>query len=452
MATEKLLQQLVINQVENKEVYNYLKNNNLINDDEIYLIDGEDVTVTPKLTEGVLIGEIGVGDNKYYLYAPESGDSISINPILTSGVKIGEITVDGIKKDIYAPDGAKYTAGTGINISNDNVISSTVDYSSELALKANLASPTFTGTPKAPTASQTANDTQIATTAFVKTAVAGIVDTAPEALNTLNELAAALGDDPNFAATVATQIGGKVDKVDGKGLSTNDYTTADKTKLDSIGTTYATKTELTDGLAGKLSTTGKAASATSADSATSATNATNIYSTASTSKAYVLGTTATGSSNKGTVYNSSVYTSGSVLYGAAWNDYAEFRQGIGDIEPGRVVCENGDDTLSVATERLQPGAEIVSDTFGFAIGETDTCKTPIAVSGRVLAYPYEDRGTYAPGDAVCAAPGGTVSKMTRDEIREYPERIVGTVSAIPSYETWGENDVPVNGRIWIKVK
>lgn len=182
-----------------------------------------------------------------------------------------------------------------------------------------------------------------------------------------------------------------------------------------------------------------------------ATNATNIYSTASTSKAYVLGTTTTGSSNKATVYNASVYTSGSVLYGAAWNDYAEYR--ISDCqEAGRVICENGDDTLSMSIKRLQPGANIVSDTFGFAIGETEEAKTPIAVSGRVLAFPYEDRCEFAAGDAVCAGPNGTVSKMTREEIREYPERIIGTVSAIPNYETWGEGNVPVNGRIWIKVK
>ena len=134
------------------------------------------------------------------------------------------------------------------------------------------------------------------------------------------------------------------------------------------------------------------------------------------------------------------------------NDYVEYREGTEDFEPGRVICENGDDTLSLATERLQPGANVVSDTFGFAIGETETAKTPIAVSGRVLVYPYEDRNSYKPGDAVCAAPGGTVSKMTREEIREYPERILGTVSAIPTYEVWGEGKAKVNGRIWIKVR
>ena len=74
----------------------------------------------------------------------------------------------------------------------------------------------------------------LATETYVNNKVASIVDSAPATLDTLNELAAALGDDSNFATTVATQIGNKVDKVDGKGLSTNDYTTAEKDKLASI--------------------------------------------------------------------------------------------------------------------------------------------------------------------------------------------------------------------------
>ena len=64
--------------------------------------------------------------------------------------------------------------------------------------------------------------------------VASLVDSAPDTLNTLNELAEALGDDPNFATTVATEIGKKVDKVEGKGLSTNDFTDEYKTKLDGL--------------------------------------------------------------------------------------------------------------------------------------------------------------------------------------------------------------------------
>lgn len=61
--------------------------------------------------------------------------------------------------------------------------------------------------------------------------IADVVGGSPEALDTLKELSAALGDDPNFAATVAGQIGGKVDKVAGKGLSTEDFTSAEKQKL-----------------------------------------------------------------------------------------------------------------------------------------------------------------------------------------------------------------------------
>lgn len=75
-----------------------------------------------------------------------------------------------------------------------------------------------------------------ATTSYVDTKVAGIVDSAPEALDTLNELADALGNDPNFATTVATQIGSKVDKVDGKGLSTNDLTATLKANYDAAYT------------------------------------------------------------------------------------------------------------------------------------------------------------------------------------------------------------------------
>ena len=146
------------------------------------------------------------------------------------------------------------------------------------------------------------------------------------------------------------------------------------------------------------------------------------------------------------------FSNNGVFYGAAWNDYAEYRQTKEYIQPGYCVIETGKGDLIKSSERLQPGANIVSDTFGFAIGETEQTKTPLAVSGRVLAYPYEDRDSYQAGDPVCSGPNGTISKMTREEVREYPDRIIGTVSEIPSYEVWGTGNVKVNNRIWIKVK
>ena len=141
------------------------------------------------------------------------------------------------------------------------------------------------------------------------------------------------------------------------------------------------------------------------------------------------------------------------VYGAVWNDYAECRESNEFIDAGRVVKENGDDTLSLADGRLIYGCSIVSDTFGFMIGETDKAHTPIAVSGRVLAYPYENREVfrYNIGCFVCSGPNGTVSLMNKEEVWNHPEAIIGQVSAVPDYEYWG-NNVKVNGRVWIKVR
>lgn len=75
-----------------------------------------------------------------------------------------------------------------------------------LALKAPVASPVFTGIPKVPTAAIGTNSEQAASTAFVQLIVASLINSAPGALDTLNEIAAAMGNDPNFAATIANQL------------------------------------------------------------------------------------------------------------------------------------------------------------------------------------------------------------------------------------------------------
>lgn len=97
-----------------------------------------------------------------------------------------------------------------VAINNDPKFSTTMN--NALALKAPLLSPALTGTPTAPTAAQSVNNTQIATTAFVKSAIAAMVGSAPAALDTLNELAAALGNDPNFATTITNSLAGKQPK------------------------------------------------------------------------------------------------------------------------------------------------------------------------------------------------------------------------------------------------
>ena len=137
--------------------------------------------------------------------------------------------------------------------------------------------------------------------------------------------------------------------------------------------------------------------------------------------------------------------------GAVFNDYAEYRESL-IKEPGRCVIETGYGDLELSTKRLQLGGNIISDTFGFSIGETNKAETPIAVCGRVLAYPYEDRYKFTAGAAVCSGPNGTVSLMTREEIKEWPDAIIGYVSEIPEYKEWGTNKIKVNNRIWIKIK
>jgi hypothetical protein len=141
-----------------------------------------------------------------------------------------------------------------------------------------------------------------------------------------------------------------------------------------------------------------------------------------------------------------------VLYGAAWNDYAEFRKQKEIVEPGYCVASADNGEVYKTTEKFQACDGIVSDTFGYAIGKTDECKTPLAVAGRVLAYCEGDRYSYHSGDTVAAGPNGKVIKMTREDIKVYPDRILGIVSEIPEYETWGSGNVKVNDRIWIKVK
>jgi len=80
-----------------------------------------------------------------------------------------------------------------------------------------------------------------------------------------------------------------------------------------------------------------------------------------------------------------------------------------------------------------------------------------------LVYTARPREEFPLGAAVCSAPDGKVDLMTREEIKEYPERIIGTVSEIPNYEIWygGNSGLPeeetstpvtVNGRIWIYIK
>ena len=134
----------------------------------------------------------------------------------------------------------------------------------DLSTKANIASPTFTGVPTAPTAIAGTDTTQLATTAFVRAEVAALVASAPASLDTLNELALALGSDPDFATTVTNSLASKAPLADPTFTGTvtipTPYTigavsmTATGTELNhTVGVTSAIQTQLDT-----KATTGKA--------------------------------------------------------------------------------------------------------------------------------------------------------------------------------------------------
>ena len=138
------------------------------------------------------------------------------------------------------------------------------------------------------------------------------------------------------------------------------------------------------------------------------------------------------------------------VYGAVWNDYAEYRKAVGDFSPGDCVCEGPDGRLRRSTRRRQKCAHIVSDTFGFAIGQSDDARCPIALMGRVLAK--TDGKRYKVGDVLCAGTDGKATKMRWWERVLCPDRIVGIVSGIPTEDEWGDGNVKINGRIWVNVR
>jgi phage-related tail fiber protein len=120
-----------------------------------------------------------------------------------TGVTPGEyrsVTVDKLGRVVGASNPST-VAGYGLT---DVYTKTQID--SALLAKANLASPTLTGVPKAPTAAASTNTDQIATTAFVQALFTALVGAAPDTLNQINEIAAALGNDANFSTTMMNAL------------------------------------------------------------------------------------------------------------------------------------------------------------------------------------------------------------------------------------------------------
>ena len=136
------------------------------------------------------------------------GGGYSLDPdaeLADSGVTAGSYGM-AASVPVFTVD-AKGRISTAANVAIAITQGQVTGLTAGLALKAPLASPALTGIPTAPTAAPGTNSTQISSTAFVVAAIAALVASSPATLDTLNELAVALGNDPNFATTMATALG-----------------------------------------------------------------------------------------------------------------------------------------------------------------------------------------------------------------------------------------------------
>lgn len=179
--TEKKLSTLVINQVESIDVYNLLKTQGKINQDELYLISGEPDTIT------------GVKGNKETTYR-------------TGNVNLTPADIGALPDDTEIP-----VVPTNIGAFENDAgyltqHQSLTDYPKKTELANVATSGDYTDLINTPTIPSTKG---LATETYVQNKIAEVVNSAPGTLDTLNELAQALGNDPNFATTMATELGKK---------------------------------------------------------------------------------------------------------------------------------------------------------------------------------------------------------------------------------------------------
>ncbi|MGE8435125.1 MAG: phage tail protein [Pseudomonas palmensis] len=202
-----------------------VKNQAAAKDNGLYLVASgawtrcPDADSSAKVTPGLLVlVERGTanGDSAWQLIT-DAPITLGVTALVfemafgRTGVAAGtyrSVTIDACGR-VVAATNPTTVAGYGLT---DVYTKAQIDQA--LALKAPLVSPEFTGLPKAPTAPAGTSSTLLASTAFVQAALAALVGSAPAGLDTLNKLAAALGNDPNFAATMNNALAGKVNVAD----------------------------------------------------------------------------------------------------------------------------------------------------------------------------------------------------------------------------------------------
>ena len=194
-------------------------------DGDLFAVGKYPATYKPLANEGT-VKELGIR----MVLAVSNAASVVVT--YNNGIMQGAANTD--LSNLTPTGQGKLDAKANVDLSN---LSSTGQ--GKLDAKADLASPALTGTPTAPTATAGTNTTQIATTAFVAAAIAAIVDSSPAALDTLKELATALGNDANFSTTMTNALAAKAAKTN----DTITVTNADPTSAFTVRNIKATATD-----------------------------------------------------------------------------------------------------------------------------------------------------------------------------------------------------------------
>lgn len=166
---------------------------------------------TTALVYARVFGKTGVAAGTYRSVTIDVQGRVTAgsNPTTLAGYGITDVYTQAQVDNLLAGKAGNATTLAGYGIT-DAYTQSQVN--TLLAAKAPLASPAFTGIPTVPTAAAGTNNLQAASTAFVQAAIAALVGSSPAALDTLKELADAIGNDPNFATTMVNALAGKANK------------------------------------------------------------------------------------------------------------------------------------------------------------------------------------------------------------------------------------------------
>lgn len=175
----------------------------------VHINEARTISANHTFTNGLTINNgllSATSGNFTSLAVNNTGVSLSGHIHSSSDITNFNSSVSGLINGIYAP-----LTGTLNQFANttSSQLSSVISDETGSGLLVFNNSPTFTGVPLAPTATSGTNTNQIASTSFVRTEISNLVNSAPSTLDTLNELAAALGNDANFSTTITNTLASK---------------------------------------------------------------------------------------------------------------------------------------------------------------------------------------------------------------------------------------------------